>query len=482
MRRRWLAIASFVVLMTCASQAAWSQEPDDSGPSYLNVFGDLEAAPEFGNVPVVKAEAPERVATEPPAAAPDVAIDSAIVSTPDHASPDALASDPDALASEQLLYPASSSLNNSSLDLEGNYGAAGPKCDCKKYNALAKAAAGSHKVVFWNNNFDYLCDECYDGRLLGDDWKRMCVGRNSVLDVGGSFRLRYHNEHNHRGLGLTGRDDSFLLTQIRLYANLEMGDSIRVYAEMIDAGSSGENFNARPIEEDRTDLLNLFIDVELWSDCCGTLTGRVGRQELIFGAQRLVSPLPWGNTRRTFEGASLKWKGELWDVDAFWTRPVSNHTATFNSPDQSREFMGVYSTYKGVENETLNLYFLRFIEDSGPGFHYNTIGTRWQGSRCDWLWETEVAGQYGDVGTTAQAAWAYTLGLGRKLPFMPCWKPTFWAYFDFASGDDRGNGFHHQFPLGHKYLGFMDLFGRRNIEDLNFQFSVKPTDKLKLLA
>ena len=102
------------------------------------------------------------------------------------------------------------------------------------------------------------------------------------------------------------------------------------------------------------------------------------------------------------------------------------------------------------------------------------------GSRCAWLWEVEAAYQHGNVGAAAQSAWMYTLGLGRKFEDVT-WSPTFWAYFDFATGDNRGNGFHHLFPLGHKYLGFMDLFGRRNIEDLNFQFSVKPMPKLKVL-
>ena len=37
-------------------------------------------------------------------------------------------------------------------------------------------------------------------------------------------------------------------------------------------------------------------------------------------------------------------------------------------------------------------------------------------------------------------------------------------------------------PLAHKYNGFMDLFGRRNLEDANVQLSVNPTSRLKLLA
>lgn len=77
-----------------------------------------------------------------------------------------------------------------------------------------------------------------------------------------------------------------------------------------------------------------------------------------------------------------------------------------------------------------------------------------------------------------------TFGLGRTLSQFG-WNPTLWAYYDWASGDDAtgaGNGFHHNFPLAHKYNGFMDLFGRRNLEDVNLQLTLQPTKKLKLLA
>jgi hypothetical protein len=355
-----------------------------------------------------------------------------------------------------------------------------PASDGKKQKALAKAVAGSHKGVFWNNNFDYLCDPCYDQCHLGDVLKRRCLGDYTVLDIGGSYRLRYHHEDNMRGLGLTGNDDDFALHQTRLYANVETGSWLRVYAEMIDAVSNDENFNPRPIEEDRADLLNLFADVLLYGGARGDLSLRVGREELIYGNQRLVSPLGWANTRRTFEGGKLVWKGAAWDVQGFWTRPVGNNTRRFNSPDQSREFMGVYSTWKPAENKTLDLFYLRLLETDGAGFEYNTFGARCQGSRGPWLWEGFLAGQFGEVGAANQSAWAYTLGLGRKLEGLPL-SPTFWAYFDFASGADDGNGFHHLFPLAHKYLGFMDLFGRRNVEDVNFLLTAKPTAKLKLL-
>jgi hypothetical protein len=59
------------------------------------------------------------------------------------------------------------------------------------------------------------------------------------------------------------------------------------------------------------------------------------------------------------------------------------------------------------------------------------------------------------------------------------------AYYDWANGtDDRGagNGFNQLFPLAHKYLGFMDLFGRSNIESPNVQLTMQPHEKLKVLV
>ncbi|MDZ4850100.1 MAG: alginate export family protein [Pirellulaceae bacterium] len=62
-------------------------------------------------------------------------------------------------------------------------------------------------------------------------------------------------------------------------------------------------------------------------------------------------------------------------------------------------------------------------------------------------------------------------------------KPVLWLYYDWASGDDSiNNGWNHLFPLGHRYNGFMDLFGRRNLHDLNALLTVNPTDRFTILT
>lgn len=379
------------------------------------------------------------------------------------------------------------SLTSYSTNASANLGAApcggaAPKCDCKKMEALSKAVKGAYKGVFYDNNFDYLCDPCYCEWWPGDMLKHNCLLDGLIRwDVGGQFRMRQHAERNMRGLGLTGRDDDFLLYRTRAYANVEISDWFRAYAELNDAESNYENFAPRPIEEDRMEALNLFGDVKLFEGDRGALWARVGRQELLYGQQRVLSPLDWANTRRTFDGAKAFWRGEDWNLDVFYTRPVRNVNNQFNSSIQTQEFMGGWSTYKGFEDQTWDFYYLRF-NNAATGAKFDTAGCNWNGSHGAWLFDMSGANQWGSLGTVSHQAGFTTTGVGRKFENLP-WSPALWGYFDWASGSPTlGNGFDHLFPLAHKYLGFMDLYGRRNINDANVLLTMKPASNVTLLA
>jgi len=359
-----------------------------------------------------------------------------------------------------------------------------------KKDAEAKKAkekfAGAYKGLYFDNDFSYLNDPLNENFWIGDRLKNMGNGGLVRVDIGGEYRYRYHNEVNMRGLGLTGIDDEFNLHRTRIFANARVGQNFRLYGEFIDAESNGEEFFGRLIETNRADMLNLFVDARLLGGCGSDLTLRVGRQELLYGDQRVISPLDWANTRRTFEGVKLAWKTDNTSIDSFWTNPVRISPGSFDSPDRDQEFMGTYLSNKMVSGTTRDFYVLRYLNGRGLNdFEYNTVGTRWNGSQNEWLWMTELAYQFGrNTDGSDHAAGATTVGLGRALADFQS-KPTAWLFYDWASGDNdlgAGNGYHDNFPLGHKYLGFMDLFGRRNIQDVNLLLTSSPSQKLKLLA
>jgi hypothetical protein len=351
---------------------------------------------------------------------------------------------------------------------------------------LAKAVAGAYAPLFYDNKFDFLCDPNYCDWHLGESLKRLAVGPCVTLDLGGQYRIRHHSERNFRGLGLTGRDDDFLLHRTRLYGNAQIGDFARAYVEYIDAESNYEDFAPRAIEVNRSDLLNLFGDVLLGSTAGGELWVRGGRQELLYGNQRLISALDWANTRRTFDGAKLYWRGTDWDVDAFWTQPVLVDPRNFDHSDGEQEFYGVYATRKCNPELKVDLFFLQYSNDRvGQGFDLSTYGGRLWNFEGPWMWELEGGVQTGDnPDHSTHEAGFVAAGLGKKLDDLPM-KPVVWGYYDWASGGDvRGGrqGFDHLFPLGHRYMGFMDLFARSNIETPNVQCTLKPHEKVSLLV
>jgi len=72
-----------------------------------------------------------------------------------------------------------------------------------------------------------------------------------------------------------------------------------------------------------------------------------------------------------------------------------------------------------------------------------------------------------------------TAGVGYRFKDVPM-TPTFWAYYDYASGENspntgRANTFNQLFPFGHYYFGWADQVGRQNIQDFNLHMYVYPT-------
>lgn len=362
----------------------------------------------------------------------------------------------------------------------------------------AAALAGLKKAyggVFYGNNFSYLNDPYYDGpRFFSDNFKNIETPLGTV-SFGGESRYRYHNERNHRGrisgangLGLSGNDDNFWLSRQRLYADWKLCDAVRVYGEVLDAQSHGEELGSRPIEVNDLDITNAFVDLKLFDNDYGKFSVRAGRQELLYGAQRTVSVLDWANTRRTFEGIRGLYQSGDTSLDAFWTRFVPVDPDGADEGDSDIQFFGTYLTQKNTSVGQVEAYYLGFDNDKAASdFSLSTVGGRVSGTtKNKMLYDFEGAYQFGDNATAnSHSAGFFTAGIGRKIEtdFL---SPTVWFYYDYASGDDElpanradgvaDGGYNHLFPLAHKYNGFMDLFGRRNLHDLNV-FTLTPLNK-----
>jgi len=271
--------------------------------------------------------------------------------------------------------------------------------------------ASPYAGTFYANDFGYLADGCdpatdnRDGmRRFTDRVKRMQLGNNITADVGGEFRLRNHDENNHALSRPDGLDNTFFLTRLRLYGNLELGSHVRFYGEFIDARAHGEELGPRGIEEVHTDVLNGFVDFRIPVEDAD-LTLRIGRQELLFGAQRLISPLDWGNTRRSFDGARVDAAIQDLQLSAWFAAPRMI-TPDFNSrTDDDNKFAGVYAVRRFAPGLSGDLYVLNLATDQ-PTLDRDlwTIGVRHLGRHQALFWEFEAATQFGEIDGAAGLA------------------------------------------------------------------------------
>jgi Alginate export len=330
------------------------------------------------------------------------------------------------------------------------------------------------------NNTQFDWSDCYKRIHLGDNW---------LLSIGGEERVRFQHEEGGY-LRLHGTDDDYTLVRSRVYLDLWFRDRFRVFAEFYDAQVTGEDLVPNATDVNHSDFLNLFGELKLFELDDNPVYVRAGRQELLYGSQRLISPLDWANTRRTFQGVKAYWHSEKLDVDAFWVQPVIVNPTHFDSPDDGQQFMGAWTTYRPAKGQAVDLYYL-YLDNTRPNFvgqfghragqRVNTIGSRYAGDYQHFLWDFEGMYQFGHFSNEETSAGAFTAGLGYQFAGLPM-NPQFWIFNDWASGDHKGatgpghGTFNQLFPFGHYYFGFLDLVGRQNIDDLNMQLAFYPTN------
>jgi len=244
---------------------------------------------------------------------------------------------------------------------------------------------------------------------------------------------------------------------------------------------------------DEVDLLNGFVDVMIPLGDVASVTVRGGRQELIFGSQRLVGPGDFTQVPHTFDGGAAFVRIGDWTITPFWTLavPIINKYK-FNDSTTDQHLFGIFGTGPlHLLPVNLDLYWLgvnnalaTFNGTSGRE-HRQTLGGRTWGKigQTNLDFEVEGAGQFGSVGSGNIAAGMFTTVLGYTVPIASV-SPRVYLEFDYASGDSKPGGgvgtFNQLYPNGHSYLGYIDYIGRQNIISPSAGLTTTPIRDLTL--
>ena len=347
---------------------------------------------------------------------------------------------------------------------------------------------------FFEIDFRYLDDPDNTYHMWSDFLKRRRIGDGWLFSTGGEVRDRYFNDIDAR---LTPSVNRFEQLRTIAYGSLYYYDDVGVYVQFLDAQHFGAELPLTPIDRDRSDLTDIFVDLKLFEWKGHPVYVRGGRQEIILGSQRLVSNLDWANSLRTFQGVRFFREGEKWDATAFWLQPIIPNPTFFDSPDERRNFTGIWTTYRAKPGNFWDLYVLN-LENSNPvavgeggvvgGTNVTTLGTRIIGDfDKTWLYDFEGMLQVGRYSNQQLRAAATTVGGGYVFKDVEM-TPQIWIYYDFASGDanpgvgDTFGTFNQLFPFGHYYLGYLDLIARQNIQDFNMEITFFPANWITVIV
>jgi len=336
------------------------------------------------------------------------------------------------------------------------------------------------------------------GALCFDVQERLRVeGRENNYD----FNSALHSKN----------DGTWLLNRFRLGAKWEPTSWFKFYVQGQD---SREFFSERTKipgtvgaeGNDAFDLRQAYIEIGDPKEF--PLVLKAGRQELVYGDERLIGNFDWNNFGRSFDAVKLSLVQPNWQLDLFASSVVVINRGDFDKSDlfngnnnhRDQVFSGLYFTAKDLCFGSFESYALWLTETNGtvsnqessvaatrplagPASNHSSFGTyggRIHGDPAKlhgFEFDVEGAYQSGTVRGLDLSAFATHSGIGYN--FALPWNPRLFAEYNYASGDSNPKDgsigtFQNLFPTNHKFYGAMDLFSWQNLSNPAISLTVNP--------
>jgi len=285
-----------------------------------------------------------------------------------------------------------------------------------------------------------------------DPLKHIRLGKNSeaYVSFGGEFRPRYAYFENR--LWENERDVDFYSQRISAHANWHLKDSVRLFTELYHGYTSHEKEIA---EYDELDWHQAFFEYKTTSGEGRRLSLRFGRQEMGFGAARVVGLREGPNIRRSFDAVRTIYSVDKNWVQAFFGREVfprsyvfDNDFEFFDDEAANPYLWGMYSQFsiKGDVGPT-ELYYLGFKSDlarfndvSGKEKRHSIGVRRFGRIGKSWVYNSELIYQFGDIGGADISA--FNIETDWRFEFVDtAWRPGLGIKLEYTTGDDEtGDG------------------------------------------
>jgi hypothetical protein len=309
------------------------------------------------------------------------------------------------------------------------------------------------------------------------------------VQLGGQVRGRFEGPS---GASLTSSgSDEYYLSRIRVDLGIKPVSWLKFFVQAQDARAGAYNTAPAPSTiYNPMDLRQGYVAVDLGGSI--HVGVKAGRQELLFGGERLIGAADWGMSR-TFDAVDLSLAHGRAGVDLFAGSVVQIDSTRFDRHKPGEHVYGAYGSIRnvapGMNVEPYLLFKQTLLVKSETGVAGDGLvvspGVRVFGKapgRLDYT--AEVVLQRGSYSADRVAATAQSYVAGWTI-VDSAFKPRVSVEYNYASGDstnkDGVRGTFDQFyPTNHGNYGMIDQFGWKNLKNWRAGFDCVPVKKMKL--
>ncbi len=323
------------------------------------------------------------------------------------------------------------------------------------------------------------------------------IAKAADVTFGGEVRTRYEINEQSDFTDATEADD-FTSTRVRLNANVNVNDSTSAFIQMQSVRTWGQNLeaanttnggsgNASTTNSDADTSVGVhqaYFTLKNFATLPVDL--QLGRQEVVLDGHRLFGNTGWAQGAQTHDAIRLTHAHDNMTFLYAWIIVNEDGTPTGTNVNDRNDVEAhlAYFQYAGILGGKFSITY-NWLQD-GCGLtacdnlanDSHTIGFRQAGQLYGIDYRGEYYHQFGDA-TADGGAWtagtagkeidrdAYMFGIRVGKAFdNVMMKPSLTVWYDYLSGtsdeDARANdfgGFNTLFDTGHKFYGFMDVFG-----------------------
>lgn len=241
--------------------------------------------------------------------------------------------------------------------------------------------------------------------------------------IGGELRYYYQN-YDHFNFGevpsnfITDSPQQ-LLQRVMLHSDLAFKDKFRVFLQL---NHTKRFLNDNPItgqaDEDVFSFHQLFLEIPTSKKAFL----RLGKQEEMFGGERLLALREGPNTRMTHVGVHYRNKQTNYISDVFWVKPMFMKPGALDDEISNENLIGVY--FSNVDFKKSFLFDFYSIYFQSPKREYlfkiaeenrNSIGFRFFSKPNKWQYLIENVYQFGSFGTSNIHAFMSIFDVSRQI-------------------------------------------------------------------